>query len=105
MSFVFWCTRALATFYHFFQYWDIKSFYNVALGIEDSALESATWHDVQRKLMGAQEEYRMCVHKRRLTELDVYHRILRFKNYLVAMVNKDLLPVRWASLFGKMRMF
>uniref|UniRef100_A0A8B9DW50 Autophagy-related protein 9 n=1 Tax=Anser cygnoides TaxID=8845 RepID=A0A8B9DW50_ANSCY len=37
----------------------------------------------------------MCVHKKELTELDIYHRILRFKNYTVAMVNKSLLPVRF----------
>ncbi len=94
VAFVFWCTRALATFYHFFQYWDIKSFYNVALKISDDELDSFTWHEVQRRLLAAQEEYRMCIHKSRLTELDVYHRILRFKNYMVAMVNKDLLPAR-----------
>eukprot|EP00057_Strongylocentrotus_purpuratus_P009413 XP_011663887.1 PREDICTED: autophagy-related protein 9A [Strongylocentrotus purpuratus] len=35
----------------------------------------------------------MCIHKAELTELDIYHRILRFKNYMVAMVNKSLLPL------------
>lgn len=35
----------------------------------------------------------MCIHKKELTELDIYHRILRFKNYMVAMINKSLLPV------------
>ena len=30
-----------------------------------------------------------------LTPLDVYHRILRFTNYLVAMVNKSLLPLKY----------
>jgi autophagy-related protein 9 len=34
----------------------------------------------------------MCIHKELLTELDIYHRILRFKNYMVAMMNKNLLP-------------
>lgn len=53
-----------------------------------------TWKEVQRRLILAQEEYLMCIHKKQLTELDVYHRILRFKNYLVAMVNKELLPVK-----------
>lgn len=36
----------------------------------------------------------MCIHKDQLTELDIYHRILRFKNYSVAMMNKSLLPAR-----------
>ena len=30
----------------------------------------------------------MCIPNQELTPLDVYHRILRFNNYLVAMVNK-----------------
>lgn len=45
----------------------------------------------------------MCVQKRELSELDIYHRILRFKNYTVAMINKSLLPVRLrAPFFGDM---
>lgn len=34
----------------------------------------------------------MCIHKEHLTELDIYHRILRFKNYMVALMNKSLIP-------------
>lgn len=29
------------------------------------------------------------------TYTDIYHRILRFKNYMIAMVNKDLLPLKF----------
>ena len=29
-----------------------------------------------------------------LSSLDVYHRILRFRNYLVAMINKNVLPCK-----------
>ena len=93
LALVFWATRALATFYHFFQFWDIKSFYNVALKITDDELDSISWHEIQQRLIVAQNEYSMCIHKSQLTELDIYHRILRYKNYMVAMVNKDLLPV------------
>jgi len=60
-----------------------------------------------------QREQQMCIHKQDLSELDIYHRILRyknltdlfssinltfvlfrFKNYMIAMVNKSLLPVK-----------
>ena len=30
---------------------------------------------------------------------DIYHRILRFKNYMVAMVNKSLLPLQYRVPF------
>ena len=46
--------------------------------------------------MAAQAEHMMCIHKQELTALDVYHRILRYKNYMVAMVNKSLLPLRYS---------
>ena len=57
LALVFWATRALATFYHFFQFWDIKSFYNVALKITDDELDSISWHEIQQRLIVAQNEY------------------------------------------------
>ena len=39
-----------------------------------------TWWDVQKRLLAAQSEYMMCIHKEELTELDVHHRILRYQN-------------------------
>lgn len=44
--------------------------------------------------MEVQSEQQMCIHKEQLSELDIYHRILRFKNYSVAMMNKSILPAR-----------
>jgi len=91
-----WLWKLLAVGYQVFQYWDIKSFYNQALKIDDDQLDSVTWNEVQKRLVEAQSDYLMCIHKTQLTELDIYHRILRVKNYLVAMVNKELLPVRFS---------
>ena len=95
ISILFWITRVIAVLHHMFQFWDIKCFYNSALKIEDLSLESVTWWEVQEKLIAAQTEHQMCIHKQELTPLDVYHRILRFTNYMVAMVNKSLLPLRY----------
>ncbi|KAL0105691.1 hypothetical protein PUN28_015870 [Cardiocondyla obscurior] len=80
--------------YHLTQYWEIKMFFNTALKIADGELDNFTWHEVQKRVIEVQKEQEMCIHKRELTELDIYHRILRHKNYMVAMVNKSLLPVR-----------
>jgi hypothetical protein len=44
--------------------------------------------------MQAQHEVQLCIHKSDVSALDVYQRILRYKNYLVAMTNMDLLPPR-----------
>merc|ERR1719210_2460459 len=99
ISGLFWVTRVIVVIHHVFQFWDIKCFYNSALKISDNSLESVTWWEVQQKLITAQTEHMMCIHKQELTPLDVYHRILRFTNYLVAMVNKSLLPLKYKIPF------
>ncbi|XP_012285874.1 autophagy-related protein 9A isoform X2 [Orussus abietinus] len=91
---IFWILRFVKVLYHLTQFWDIKLFFNVALKIDDCDLDNLTWHEVQKKVIEVQKEQEMCIHKRELTELDIYHRILRFKNYMVAMINKSLIPVR-----------
>lgn len=74
---IFWIFRAITVFFHIVHNWDIKSFFNVALKIEDAELENYTWHEVQKRIRDAQSEMQLCIHKDNLTELDIYHRILR----------------------------
>lgn len=65
-----------------------------------------TWHEVLQRLLLAQKIHHMCIHKSELTELDVYHRILRVENYLIAMVNKNTLPYRFRVPFiGEVTVF
>nr|XP_023014108.1 autophagy-related protein 9A-like [Leptinotarsa decemlineata]XP_023014109.1 autophagy-related protein 9A-like [Leptinotarsa decemlineata] len=89
-----WILKFLVRCYQMVYYWDIKQFYNTALNVQDCDLDNLTWHEIQTKIKAVQLEQEMCIHKRELTELDIYHRILRQENYLVAMVNKRLLPPR-----------
>ncbi|XP_018397546.1 PREDICTED: autophagy-related protein 9A [Cyphomyrmex costatus] len=91
---IFFILQFLKVLYHLMQFWEIKMFFNTALKIADSELDNFTWHEVQKRVIEVQKEQEMCIHKRELTELDIYHRILRHKNYMVAMINKSLLPVR-----------
>ena len=62
-------------------------------------MPNITWNEVQEKLLQMQIKYHLCVHKQELTELDIYNRILRFKNYEVAMVNQGLLPPKIEAPF------
>lgn len=89
---LFWTFRVFKFLCNLVQFWDIKSFFNTALKIDDSELDNLTWHEVQKRIREVQSEIQMSINKEQLTELDIYHRILRFKNYLVAMMNKSLLP-------------
>ncbi|XP_018792097.1 PREDICTED: autophagy-related protein 9A [Bactrocera latifrons] len=77
------------------QYMDMKKFYQTALHIDEKEIDNTTWHEVKMKIREVQSEQHMCIDKEQLTELDIYHRILRFKNYMVALMNKNLLPVKF----------
>lgn len=48
-----------------------------------SELPYVTWQEVQARIVEIQKEHQICIHKKELSELDIYHRILRFKNYMV----------------------
>ncbi|KAF1615318.1 UNVERIFIED_CONTAM: Autophagy-related protein 9A, partial [Eudyptes pachyrhynchus] len=95
MAAVFWLYRLVKVLCSLLSYWEIRAFYIKALNIPSEGLCNYSWQEVQARLISLQRRQQMCVHKRELTELDIYHRILRFKNYTVAMVNKSLLPVRF----------
>uniref|UniRef100_W5MSE4 Autophagy-related protein 9 n=1 Tax=Lepisosteus oculatus TaxID=7918 RepID=W5MSE4_LEPOC len=93
MAAIFWIYRLIKVFCNLLSYWEIRQFYIKALKITMDELCNYSWQEVQDRLISLQREQQMCIHKKELTELDIYHRILRFKNYMVAMVNKSLLPV------------
>ncbi|XP_026229894.1 autophagy-related protein 9B isoform X2 [Anabas testudineus] len=94
MAAIFWIYRLVKVFCNVLSYWEIRQFYIKALKIRMDELCNFTWQEVQDRLINLQREQQMCIHKKELTELDIYHRILRFKNYMVAMINKSLLPVQ-----------
>lgn len=41
-------------------------------------IDNTTWHEVKMKIREVQSEQHMCIDKEQLTELDIYHRILRY---------------------------
>ncbi|NWW77852.1 ATG9A protein, partial [Climacteris rufus] len=88
-----WLCRLVTALRRLVGYWDIRSFYIRALGIPAEELCNHSWQSVQARLLALQRRQPLCVPRRELTELDIHHRILRFRNYTVAMVNKSLLPV------------
>lgn len=75
------------------QFMDIKNFYHEALGISSERLDHLSWIQIQSKLLEAQKLNQMCIHKEELSELDVHNRILRYKNYMLALVHKNILPL------------
>lgn len=43
-----------------------------------SELAWINWSTVQNRVREAQPEHHMCVHKQEISDLDIYHRILRY---------------------------
>ncbi|KAG6452218.1 hypothetical protein O3G_MSEX007496 [Manduca sexta] len=84
---IIWLMRFILSMYHLVQAYDTKKFYNNALKIQESDLAWVNWSTIQERVREAQPEHHICVHKQEINELDIYHRILRFNNYMVAMVN------------------
>ncbi|XP_027144662.1 autophagy-related protein 9B isoform X2 [Larimichthys crocea] len=82
MAAIFWIYRLVKVFCNVLSYWEIRQFYIKALKIRMDELCNFTWQEVQGRLISLQREQQMCIHKKELTELDIYHRILRFKNYM-----------------------
>ncbi|XP_049886330.1 autophagy-related protein 9A [Pectinophora gossypiella] len=89
-----WLMRVVVSIYNLYYDYDTKLFYNNALKIKESDLAWVNWSTIQDRVREAQPEHHMCVHKQEINELDIYHRILRYNNYMVAMVNKNLLPLQ-----------
>lgn len=101
VALLYWCFRVAIFILHLSEHWRMRQFYAEALAIEsDSELANLTWHEVIQRLLGAQRVHHMCVHKSELTELDIYQRILRIPNYLTAMINKSVVPLRIRAPFG-----
>ncbi|CAH1789825.1 unnamed protein product [Owenia fusiformis] len=95
----FWALRLIKVIYNVSKYYEIRCFYMTALKLSVDDMANMTWHEVQTCMRNVQKELQMCIHKSDLTELDIYHRILRFKNYEIAMVNKSLLSLKYRVPF------
>jgi len=52
-------------------------FFIVLFVFFQSDLQSVTWYEIQRRTREVQRVQQMCIHKTELSELDIYHRILR----------------------------
>lgn len=79
------------------RFWEIRRFCTYILNMpsSDVGLSDLTWSDVQHRLLQSQCDFQFCVYKTNLDELDIYNRILRHKNYLIAMINQDIIPIRF----------
>lgn len=71
--------------------WEIRTFYIEELRIPPSDMETIEWREVVNKLIKVP---RLCILKEEMTPLDVANRIMRKDNYLIVLINKELLNLK-----------
>lgn len=84
--------------------WDIYQFYTYLLEIPDSDMQTISWQEVVGRLMVLRDanpntannlhrrNYRNSS-KQRMDAHDIANRLMRRENYLIALVNKDVLDL------------
>lgn len=105
LNFITFCYMALFFLYWLFQVLSaartsveavrMESFYRRVLGISLSDLQNMQWSDVMRRLITLHDNgvYRVSIQEK-LTEYDIVARIMRKENYMVALINKEVLDIR-----------
>jgi len=74
------------------EFWEIKQFYNKELQIKEDEIETVEWREIVKKLVKIP---RLCIFKEEMTPLDIANRIMRKDNYLIAIINKDILNLKF----------
>mmetsp|Transcript_9788 Transcript_9788/g.16809 ORF Transcript_9788/g.16809 Transcript_9788/m.16809 type:complete len:717 (+) Transcript_9788:381-2531(+) len=69
---------------------DIHRFCCIKLGLTLREIQTMGWSELVNRIVLAQSSMRLCVVKE-LTALDIVSRIMRKENYLIGMLNKDVL--------------
>ncbi|KAL7073674.1 hypothetical protein ACQ4LE_007376 [Meloidogyne hapla] len=91
---LFWLAHLFRICCRLIQFSEIHRFFISQLEIADSEMQNLTWAQVVDRLCGVQKRLHLIVNREAITPLDVCQRILRHKNYFVALVYYDILPPR-----------
>eukprot|EP00735_Rhodelphis_limneticus_P008705 TRINITY_DN2204_c0_g1::TRINITY_DN2204_c0_g1_i1::g.6795::m.6795 TRINITY_DN2204_c0_g1::TRINITY_DN2204_c0_g1_i1::g.6795 ORF type:complete len:643 (-),score=90.70,sp/Q8RUS5/ATG9_ARATH/39.49/7e-154,APG9/PF04109.11/8.2e-128,DUF4231/PF14015.1/1.3e+04,DUF4231/PF14015.1/0.033 TRINITY_DN2204_c0_g1_i1:613-2541(-) len=73
--------------------YEVKQWYDVKLGISERDLQTIEWSEVVDRLIHLQATLRLCIVKEDVTAHDIALRIMRKENYLIAFINRGLLPL------------
>ncbi|EFO95573.1 CRE-ATG-9 protein [Caenorhabditis remanei] len=98
---VYWVTRVVKHAQYIMKMTEIQQFYVQELKIQDDQLPNLTWHAIVKRICEAQKKLRLSIHQDNITSIYIYHRILRYKNYMTGMINKRILhPVFEVPFLG-----
>lgn len=85
----FWFIKLGMTISSIISNYAIRSFFIEALQIHDPTLYS--WQEIQTRLIHAQSQ--CLLREMNLDELAIHNRLLRRDNYMIALINKGILPI------------
>lgn len=86
---VFWLVKFCQTAISVMDNWAIRAFFIEVLQIHDPSMYS--WQEVQTRLVRNQSH--CLIREGHLDELSVHNRLLRRTNYMIALINKGVLPI------------
>jgi|MDSY01.1.fsa_nt_gb autophagy-related protein 9 len=73
---------------------EMHALFQDKLHICDTDLQAIQWDTVVQRIVDLQQTSRLCIVKDQLTAHDIANRILRKENFMVAFVNRGLLPLQ-----------
>ena len=73
---------------------EMRTFFRDKLHVDDVDLQAIQWDTVVQRIVELQQTSRLCIVKDQLTAHDIANRILRKENFMVAFVNRGLLPLQ-----------
>lgn len=95
LAFIFLAWKTIKTIHSFIVNLAIRQFYKNVLHINDCS--SLTWQDVQTRIINSRQNF--LAQDSHLTELDIHNRILRHSNYMIALINRGVLPIYYRVPF------
>jgi len=112
-----WICKLFQYCYEFRRLMHMQSFYHYLLDISDTDIQTVSWQEVVRRLMllrdsnpataaGVKERHRRFMgsqSKQRMDAHDIANRLMRRDNYLIALINKDILDLTLPVPFMKNR--
>lgn len=112
-----WLCKLFQYFLDVRRLWRMHDFYHYLLDITDSDIQTVSWQEVVKRLMllrdsnpataaGVPERHRRFMgtqSKQRMDAHDIANRLMRRDNYLIALINKDVLDLTLPIPFFKNR--
>ena len=115
----FWICRLFQYAYDFRHLRHMQNFYRYLLEISDTDIQTVSWQEIVKRLMllrdsnpvtaaGLKDKHRRFLgsqSKQRMDAHDIANRLMRRENYMIALINKDILDLTLPLPFLKNRQF